>query len=77
MEIPEGAKTNLKTLIAAAKNGDLALMDCFDEATGESVAAICVVNRINEEIQMVPIAIMPYCNLYERLAPPTEGGYLK
>lgn len=78
MKIPKGAKANFETLIDAAKNSDLALMDCFDEATGESVAAVCAVNQIDGEFQMVPIAIMPYCNLFERLIPPTtEGGYLK
>lgn len=76
MEIPEGAKSNFNTMLEAAKNGDLALMDCFDKATGHSVSAICAVNRLQDETEFTPFAIMPYEDLYERLVPPIEGeGY--
>ena len=78
MEIPEGAKSNFNTMLEAAKNGDLALMDCFDKATGRSVSAICAVTRSNKEIQFTPFAIMPYEDLYERLSPAdVDGGYVE
>ena len=78
MEIPEGAKSNFNTMLEEAKNGDLALMDCFDKAMGCSVSAICVVNRLQNETQFVPVAIMPYEGLYERLSPAdVDGGYVE
>lgn len=74
MKLTEGMKANFETLKRAAAAGDLALVDCFDKATGESVGCLCAINRDNDEYEMVPFAIMPYQPLYERLLPPGENG---
>ena len=74
MQFTEGMKTNFETLKRAAINGDLALVDCFDVITGESLGCIYAINRENNEYEMVPLAIMPYQSLYERVLPPKENG---
>ena len=74
MQLTEGMKANFETLKQAAINGDLALVDCFDVITGESVGCICAINRENNEYEMVLLAIMPYQPLYERVLLPGEGG---
>lgn len=74
MQISEGLKANFETLKAAAINNDLSLMDCFDEATQEPVGAVCAVNKLdNGEFEFVPLAIMPYAPLYNRLRPPSQA----
>jgi hypothetical protein len=35
MSIPDHARTNFDTLLRAASNGNLALMECTDATTGE------------------------------------------
>lgn len=65
-------KINFRTMLMAAENDDLCLMECTETATGKPVMAICMVNR-NErgEYEMVPVARMFDGNPYEELTPPT------
>lgn len=77
MTITRGQKANLDTLICAAKNGDLALMEVKDAKTGELYDAVCAVSRAdNGEYVFSPIAVMLRENPYERLRPPRpDGGF--
>lgn len=76
--IEEGYKTNFNTLLQAASDGQLALVDCLDVATGKPVRAVCAVYRDNEDMyNIVPLAKMFDGNPYEELAPPNpDGGYV-
>ncbi len=66
-----GHKPNFETLVQAAKDGRLALLDTKLTATGESVAVICAVNtHPNEEIEMIPLATLFNDNPYDLLEPP-------
>lgn len=45
MSIPDHARANFTTLLRAAADGNLALMECADAATGEPRYVICAVGR--------------------------------
>ena len=45
MSIPDHISTNFDTLLRAASNGNLALMECSDAITGESRYVICAVGH--------------------------------
>lgn len=71
--IPEGTRTNFQTLLAAARDGRLALLSCKDQASGEDRAVICAVNRPAQpggEIEMVPLGVMAWDDPYTLFAPP-------
>lgn len=63
---------NLSTLISAAKNGDLCLMECHLKSTGEQVAAICAAGGSPEETVFTPFGVMLCGNPYEMLIPPAK-----
>jgi hypothetical protein len=71
--IPEGYKTNFNTMLLAAKNGHLALMECYDKATGKPVMTVCAVSRVGGEFECAPIAKLFDGNPYEELDPPLPG----
>lgn len=68
--ISKGYVANLNTLVRAASNGDLALVECFDATTKKPVITICAMNRVNGEFTMSPLAKMFDGNPYEELIPP-------
>lgn len=72
MTIAKGHKANFETLKRASANGDLALMECVDKATGKSVIAICAVSFDGEEYEFTPLAKMFDGNPYKELVPPME-----
>jgi hypothetical protein len=66
-----GHKANFNNLLRAAKNQDLALMQCTDASTGEPVATVCMVNRDAEgNVEFAPVAKLFNTNPYEELLPP-------
>lgn len=72
-----GHKGQFEMLRDAVKRERAALMDCQDVKSGESVAVICLVNSVGEEIELVPIARLFNGNPYEEVNPPNiQGGYL-
>jgi Family of unknown function (DUF6117) len=74
--IPKGHKSNLQTLIRAAKQGHLALLDCQDKNTGKPVVVLVAVQFDGKEYEFVPFAKMFDGNPYDELNPPQpEGGY--
>ena len=66
-----GYKPNYEMLLRAAKNGELALMECTDTRTGELAAVLCAVYMEDEQYNFVPVARMLDGNPYEYLTPPT------
>jgi hypothetical protein len=76
MPIERGYVRNFETLIRAAKNGDLALLDTQDKETGKRVIAVVAVGRNGEQYEMSPLAKMFDGDPYEELNPPDpSGGY--
>lgn len=70
MAIDKSHKANFDTLLAAAGNGDLALMECKNAKTGAPVVALCAVDRDGGDFVFVPLAKLFDGNPYEELVPP-------
>lgn len=74
MAIQMAYKSNFETLVKAAKNGDLCLMECTDKITGKIVntVCICMITFLDnqEQYTFLPVAKMFDSNPYEELNPP-------
>jgi hypothetical protein len=68
--ISPGQKQNLETIIRAAKNGDLCLMQCTDAKSGQKVDVLAAYYMDKGEYVMVPMAKLFEGNPYEELLPP-------
>jgi len=77
MKIAEHNRANFETLLKAFENGDIALLDVEDKATGESKAAIVAIGKDGEDFTFTPLAIMIEGNPFELFNPPNseEEGY--
>jgi hypothetical protein len=74
--INEGYEFNFKTLLAAAHNGDLALVECTDKATGKVVIAVCAIATYEDGMtDIIPVAKMFDGSPYDELDPP-DGATL-
>ena len=70
MSIPDYARANFQTLLDAATNGDLALMECADAVSGEARYVICAVGRGGKEFVFTPFGHLADGNPYEAYRPP-------
>lgn len=71
MSIPEYARTNFNTLLRAAANGHLALMECRDAATGAPRYVLCAVHRDEDgQFVMTPFGHLADGNPYQAYIPP-------
>jgi hypothetical protein len=68
----EGYKFNLKTLILAAKNDDLCILECKDKETGKTVVVVCAVSTEDEGDFFIPLAKMFDGNPYTEVSPPED-----
>jgi len=76
MRLSKGIKANFRTLQSACKAGRLAVLDCQDAKTGESIPVIVALNGDGQDCEFVPLARMFVGNPYEELKPPNpNGGY--
>jgi hypothetical protein len=71
MAIPEAYARNFETLLRAARQGDLALMECVDAVTGETRYVICAVGREGTDYLFTPFGHLHDGNPYEAYVPPT------
>jgi hypothetical protein len=71
MAIPEAFVRNFRTLLKAAEQGDLALMECVDAGTGAPRYVICAVGREGGEYLMTPFGHLHEGNPFEAYIPPT------
>ena len=67
MAIAKGYGVNLETLIRAAKNGDLALVECTDKVTGHPVITVCAIAFDGNQYAIVPLAKMFNGDPYKEL----------
>lgn len=69
---------NLKTILQAARCGNLGLLECQLKLTGEKVAVLTAFGRDGDETTLTPFAVLFNGNPYEMLNPPApEGGFLE
>jgi hypothetical protein len=54
MSIPDHARVNFQTLLRAAEDRNLALMECADAVTGEARYVICAVGRDGSDYVFTP-----------------------
>lgn len=70
--INEGYQRNFETLCRAINNNDVALLECTDAQSGETVIAIVALNREeNGDVSFAPLAKMFNGNPYDELVPPS------
>lgn len=75
MSIPDHARANFQTLLRAAENGDLALMECADALTGEPRYVICAVGRDRgSDYLFTPFGHLADGNPYEAYIPPSKSS---
>lgn len=69
MSIPDHARTNFNTLLRAAGEGDLALIECLDAETGEPRYVICAVGRSDGDVVFTPFGHLADANPYDAYLP--------
>jgi hypothetical protein len=70
MAIKDSDRSNFETLLRAAQNGDLALVECQDKATDEYRAVICAVGYEDGEYVMTPFGHLVTQNPFDIYVPP-------
>ena len=70
MSILDHARTNFETLLRAAADGNLALMECVDAATGAPRYVICAVDRSDGDFVFTPFGHLAEGNPFEAYLPP-------
>ncbi|MCC6778010.1 MAG: hypothetical protein IT537_15460 [Hyphomicrobiales bacterium] len=70
MSITAHASTNCQTLLRAAADGNLALMECLDALTGAARYVICAVGRDNGDYVFTPFGHLAEGNPYDAYLPP-------
>ena len=75
MPIPDHAKANFATLLRAAEDGNLALMECADVATGAPRYVICAVGRDGDgDYLFTPFGHLAPGDPYEAYRPPEPSA---
>jgi hypothetical protein len=80
MAIPEGYKANFNTMVQAADDGMLALVECTRKADGEKIYVICAVNYNPDEkegYELIPVAKLFDGNPYEEVIPPGHNDVVR
>lgn len=70
MSIPDHALKNFNTLLRAAGDGNLALMECTDAITGATRFVICAVGCDGDTFVMTPFGHLADGDPYEAYVPP-------
>lgn len=75
--IPKGHKSNLDTIIRAARAGDLAVVECFNRRENRIVHVLCAIGFDGKEYAIAPFAQLYDDNPYDVLSPPDpDGGFV-
>lgn len=70
MTIPDHARTNFHTLLRAAADGNLALMECLDSRTSEPRYVLCAVGHDGTDRVFTPFGHLADGNPYDAYLPP-------
>jgi len=71
MSIPDHARDNFQTLLRAAADGNLALVECADSATGDTRYVICAVGRDDGDYVFTPFGHLADGDPSEAYTPPS------
>ena len=71
MSIPDHARANFATLLRAAADGNLALMECADAVTSEPRYVICAVGRDGKDFVFTPFGHLADGNPFAAYVPPS------
>ncbi len=71
MSISGLARANFATLLRAAADGNLALMECADAVTGEARFVICAVGRHGTDFVFTPFGHLADGNPFDAYMPPS------
>lgn len=74
MAIPDAYRTNFNTLLRAAADGNLALLECTDAASGEPRYVLCAVGFDRGSYCMTPFGHLADGNPFELYRPPSDPG---
>lgn len=69
MSIPGFARTNFQTLLRAAGDGNLVLMECLDAETAQPRYVICAVGRDGADYVFTPLRTLGRRQSVRRLSP--------
>lgn len=70
MVIPDHGRANFDTLLRAAADGNLALMECLDASTREPRYVLCAVGRSAGDYVFTPFGHLADGNPYDPYLPP-------
>lgn len=74
MTLPKHAIANFNTLLQAAGNGDLSLIECNDAATGEPRYVLCAVVKDGDGYVFTPFGHLATGDPFEQYLPPGAPG---
>jgi Family of unknown function (DUF6117) len=74
MAIPEPYRRNFATLLRAAADDNLALMECSDAANVTPRYVIVAVGRAGDDYAMTPFGHLHDGNPYEAYCPPADNA---
>ena len=74
MAISEGHRHNFNQLLRAISNGDAALLETTEKATGKAAILVAAVTFDGKEYRLTPMARMFDSNPYEEFEPPAASG---
>jgi hypothetical protein len=80
MSIPDHARANFETLLRAAGNGNLALMECADATSGQPRYVLCAVGGDGTDYVFTPFGHLADGNPYDAYLPPDPddpSGFLR
>ncbi len=72
MAIPDAFRHNFQTLLRAAQQGDLALVECTDVSSGEPRYVICAVGRDAGDYCLTPFGHLHDGNPFEAYRSPAD-----
>ena len=73
MAIPEPYRRNFQTLLRAAADGNLALLECRDARTGVPRYVVTAVGRDRDDFVMTPFGHLQEGNPFDAYIPPDPG----
>jgi hypothetical protein len=71
MSIPDHARANFATMLRAAADRNLALVECRDAVTGETRYVICAVGAESTEFVFTPFGHLADGNPFDAYLPPS------
>lgn len=74
MAIPDAFRTNFDTLLRAAADGNLALLECADAASGEPRYVLCAVGFDGAGYCMTPFGHLADGDPYALYRPPEDAA---